>query len=190
MPSPMHLGRLAAGGGDDLVADNQQAIIVARRELLDDDVLAFGQRGLIGGHDLLARGEVRGHAAALVAVLRLDDDRHADLAGGLPGVVGIGDRPALGHGHAHRLQQRPRQFLVLGDGFGDGAGAVGLGGANAALLAAVAELHQAFGVHPPRRNAAGGRRIDDRAGARAQADVLGEIAEPARSRPATSNGRS
>ena len=85
-------------------------------------------------------------------------------------------RPS-GDRHADGLQQRARQFLVLGDRLGDGAGAVGFGGLDAALLRAVAELHQALGVQPPHGNAAGFRRVDDRAGAGPQADLLGEVAQ-------------
>ena len=79
----------------------------------------------------------------MVAVLRLDDDRRADLLGGRPGVVGVGDRPALGHRHADGLQQRAGQVLVLGDRLGDGAGAVGLGRPDPPLADAVAELDEA-----------------------------------------------
>ena len=78
------LGRLAAGGGYHPIAHDQQAIVVAGGELLDQHRLAFLPRRGIGGHDLLAGRKVGGHAAALVAVLRFDDHRHADVAGRLP----------------------------------------------------------------------------------------------------------
>ena len=172
------LGRLAPRRGHHVVAHDQQAIVVAGGELFDQHRFAFLASGFVGGHNLLAGGKIRGHAAALVAVLRLDDHRHADFAGGLPGVFGAGHRPAVGSGHAHRAQQHAGQFFVLRDRFGDGAGAIGFGRLNAPLLAAVAELHQAVGVQPPHGNAPGFGGFDDRAGARAKAHLLRQIAEP------------
>ena len=130
-----HLGRLAAGGGHHPVADDQQPVVGAGREPLDDDCQFALASGGVGGHHLLAGGQVRGHAAALAAVLRLDDHRQADLLGGGPGVFGVGHRAAFGHRHADGPQQRAGQFLVLGDRFGDGAGAVGLGGQDAVAAA-------------------------------------------------------
>ena len=96
-----------------------------------------------------------------------------------PGVVGVVDRPAVGRGHAHGAQQHAGHFLVLRNRLGDGAGAIGLGGLNAALLAAVAEQNQALGVQPAVGNAAGLRRFDDGPRARAQ-DTLrwARFAEP------------
>ena len=86
-------------------------------------------------------------------------------------------RPALGHRHADGPQQLAGQILVLSDFFGDGAGAIGLGGQDAALLRAIAQLHQAAGVQPPGGNAPGLRRPHDRLGAGAQADALANFAE-------------
>ena len=149
------LGRLAAGGGHHPIAHDQQPIVVAGGELLDQHRLAFLPRRFVGRDDLLAGGEIGGHAAALVAVLRLDDHRHADLAGGGPGVVGVLDRPAVGRRHAHGAEQHAGHFLVLGNRLGDGAGAVGLGRLNAALLPTVAEQHQALGIQPPVGDVAG-----------------------------------
>ncbi len=63
-------------------------------------------------------------------------------------------RPS-GTGTPTAFNNDPRQFLVLGDGLGNGAGAVGLGGLDAAEFLAVAELHHAVGVQPPEGNAAG-----------------------------------
>ena len=67
----------------------------------------------------------------------------ADLLHGGPGIVGVGHRPALRHRHAGGLEQMLGEFLVLGDGFGNRAGAIDFGGLDAALLGAPAELHQA-----------------------------------------------
>ena len=86
-------------------------------------------------------------------------------------------RPS-GTGTPTAFNKRPRQFLVLGDRLGDGAGAVGLRGLDAAQFRAVAELHHAVGVQPPHGNAAGLGRVDDRAGAGSQADLVGEVPQP------------
>ena len=108
-----HLGRLALCGGNELVADHQQAEIAAAGVLFDDDARAFFASRSIGGHHLLLRAQIRGHAAALIAVLRFNDHRQANFAGGFPGIVGAFDWPAFGHRHADRLQQRASQVLCL-----------------------------------------------------------------------------
>ena len=56
-------------------------------EALHEHIAAFQEGGLVAGHHLFARGEVRGHAAALVAVPRLHDDGNPDLLRGGPGVL-------------------------------------------------------------------------------------------------------
>ncbi len=60
-----------------------------------------------------------------------------------------------GHRHADLREQRAGQFLVLGDRFGNGAGAIGFGGEDSALARAVAQLHQAARAQTADRNAAG-----------------------------------
>ena len=142
-----------------------------------------------GGH-LLARGQVRGHAASLIAVARLDDHGHADLQRGRPGVFGVGDRPALGHRHADGREQHAGQFLVLGDLFGNGAGAVGFRRLDPPLPRAVAQLHQAIGVQSPGGNAAGSARPRRCARCWAPTNVVGQIAQASASRPSRSKGRS
>ena len=64
------------------------------------------------------------------------------------------------------------EFLVAGDGLADGAGVVGLGGPDALLVGAVAELHQVAAVQAHVRNAAVGGGADDAGGARAEVAVL------------------
>ena len=49
----------------------------------------------VSGDHLLAGRQIRGHAAALVAELRLDDDRQADFLGGDPSVFGVFQRRGL-----------------------------------------------------------------------------------------------
>ena len=172
------VGRLAARGGHDFAADHQHAVIVSRREFFHQHVFAFLLRRLESLDDLLSRRKIRGHAAALIAVLRLHDHGHADVAGGFPGVFGARDGPAFGSGHADRAEQHPRQFFILGKPFGNGRRAIGLRGLDAALLAAVAELHQTAIVQAADGNVAGFRGGDDRAGARAKANLMRHIAQP------------
>ena len=97
------LGRLTLRGGDQLVADHQQAKIAAGGVLFDDDARAFFASGNIRRQHLLARAQIRGHAAALIAVTRLDDHRQTNFGRSLPGFVGAFDRPAFRHRHANRI---------------------------------------------------------------------------------------
>ena len=131
------------------------------------------RRGGVGGIELLARRDVDGDALALIAILRLDDHRQADVLGGGPAVVGVRHRTAERHRYAGCIEQLLGKFLVLGDGFGDAAGAVDFGRLDAALLGTPAELHQAAAGEAPVRNAACDGRVDD--GARARAEALGFV---------------
>ena len=150
-----HVGRLAAGGRHHAVAYDQQAIIVAGGELLDQNLLALQPGGL----------EARATCSRVVRLVATPRPwlpscgltttgtpiSHAACQASSASSTG---RPCE-RGHAHGAKQHPRHFLVLGDRLGDGAGAVGLGGLDAALFAAVAEEHQAVFVQPAIGNAAG-----------------------------------
>ena len=114
----------------------------------------------------------------MVAVRRLDRHRQADVLGGVPGVFGAGHGTALGHRHAGGRQQLLGQVLVAGDAFGDGAGAVGLGGPDAVLRRAVAQLHQVAVVQPDGRDAAFDGRVDDAGGAGPQAQAVDHFGQP------------
>ncbi len=172
------LGGLAAGGSHYPIAHHQQAIVVSGGELLDQHRGAFLPRRFVGRDDLLAGREVGGHAATLVPVLRLDDHRHADLGGRSPGVLGVLHRPAARRRYAHGAEQHAGHFLVLGNRFRDGTGAVRLGRLNPALFPAVTEQDQALGIQPPVGDVAGRGRFDDGPGARPEAHLLGQITKP------------
>jgi hypothetical protein len=151
-----HGDDLAARGRHHLAAHHQQAVFVAADEALDHHVAAFGLGHREGGHHFFARGQLERHAAAVVGVRGLHDHRQADVLGGFPGFFGAVDHLAFGHRHAAAGQQRLGQFLVAGDRFADGAGVVGLGGPDALLVGAVAQLHQVAAVQAHVRNAAVG----------------------------------
>ena len=172
-----HQRRIAARGGHQLVTDHQEAVVDAGQEALDQDFLAVMARIAVAGHDLFARLDVDGHALALVAVERLDHDRPAEFLRCQPGVFLVLDRAAQRHRHASRVQQLLGQVLVLGDAFGDRAGAVDLGGLDAALLAAPAELDQAALGQATVGNAACDCGVDDGAGRRAESHVLVGLAQ-------------
>src|SRR5690606_19895608 len=79
---------------------------------------------------------------------------------------------ALGNRHATTGEQLLAEILVARDGLGDRAGPVGLGGPDAALVRAMAELHQVAVVHPRRRDAASDGGIDDARGTRSEAVLV------------------
>ena len=166
-----HLRRIASGGRHHAVAHHQQPVVAAGQEALDHHVADLC-RGAVGDLQVFAIHDVDGDALALVAVLRLDDDRQADLQRDRPGFVHGRHRPAIGHRHAGGQQQCLRQVLVLRNRFGHGAGDIDLGRLDAPLTRAPAELHQAALREPPPRDTTGCRRIDDGAGARAEPNVL------------------
>src|SRR5262249_47734654 len=95
-----NLGRLAPRRCDHFVADDQEAEISAKGVLFDDDARAFFAGGGVSGNDLFVPAEIRGYAAALIAVLRLDDDGQTDVGGGFPGVGGIFHGAAVGDWNA------------------------------------------------------------------------------------------
>nr|GEU28368.1 hypothetical protein [Tanacetum cinerariifolium] len=169
--------RFAAGGSDHALADHQQAVFVADDEALDDHAraVAFVGRQRIGGRDVRCRHQVERHAAPVVAVVRLDHDRQADVLRRLPRLFRAGHQFAFGHGHAARRQQRLGQVLVAGDAFGNGAGFFRFGRPDAALRGAVAQLHQVAVGEADRWNLAVGGRIDDIAGAGAQAQGFHQV---------------
>ena len=97
--------RIAASGRDELVADHKQPEVLPGQVLLDQDLGAMLARSCVCGDHLLARADVDRDPLALVAVTRLDDDRRADFAGGLPGVVGVFHRAPEWHRDAGAMQQ-------------------------------------------------------------------------------------
>ena len=171
-----HLRRLAPRRRHQLVAHHQQAKVAARQKLFDHHRAMLGCR-LVGDGHVLVAGDIDGHALALIAILRLDRDRHADLLGSGPGVVDVCDRPAQRHRYACSAQQFFGEVLVLRDGFGDGTGGVKFCGLNAPLVRAPAKLHHAALGQTAVRNAARHCRINNRPGAGPEPFVFIERAQ-------------
>jgi hypothetical protein len=97
----------------------------------------------------------------VVAVAGFHHHRQADVLRDLPGFLRAGNHLTLGHWHAAGAQQGFGEVFVTHDVLGNGAGELGLGGPDAALVRAVAELHQVAVVQPQVGNAArGGGRHD------------------------------
>ena len=126
---------------------------------------------------MLAVDDVDRHALALVAVARFDHHRQTELLGGGPGVFQVLHRPAARHRHAGGGEQALGEVLVLRDRLGHRAGGIDLGGPDAALLHAPAELHQAAFGGAAVGHATRQRGVDDRAGAGAEAHVLVDLAQ-------------
>ena len=171
-----HFGRIAPRRCHQLVADDQQAEVVARHKALDQDVVAE----LLGDgkrlEQLLFAGDVDGNAFALVAIVGFDHHRQADVLGGGPSVLGIDHRASAGYRHAGCGQQFFGQLFVLRDGLCNRTGHIHLGRLDAALLAAPTEAHHAAFGHAAVGDATGYGRIDDGAGAGAEAYVLVQLA--------------
>eukprot|EP01038_Epipyxis_sp_PR26KG_P014792 gene14792-19877_t len=160
--------QLAACCGDHLAAHHQQAVLVARDEALHHHVAALGVGHVVGRFDVFLLAQVQRHAPAVVAVGGLDHHGQADVLCGLPGFLGAVDDLAFGDGHAAGLEQALGQILVAGNAFSNRAGVLGLGGPDAALAGAVAQLHQVAVGQADRWNLAVGGGVDDVGRARAQ----------------------
>jgi hypothetical protein len=133
----------------------------------------------VGGLHVRFGHQVQRHAAAVVAVDRLDTTgrpmswllprrRRRCAPRRLPA-------PAR-RTEASRVLVRSLSLAML---FADGAGAVGFGGPDAALGGAVAELHQVAFGQADRRDAALGGGVDDVRGGRAEAVAVDQFGQRA-----------
>ncbi len=172
-----HGGADAPGRRNQAATDDQQAEVAALDVALDQHFVLLGAGEIVRGHHGLARAQRDGNAAPLVAPARLDDHGEADLLRGLPCLFRVLDGAAFGHRHADRGEQRLGQILVLRDRLGDGAGAIGLGGPDAARPRTVAEDDQAAVGEAAGRDAARLGRAHDGAGGRPQPDRLVQLAQ-------------
>ena len=168
---------LAASGGDQFVTHHQQAVVAAGQVAFHHHFGSVEVCILKSSAHVGFRGDVHRHAAPLVAIAWLDHHRTTNFLCGQPGVLGTVDRSAQGHGNASGMQELLGQVFVLGDELSNGTGAVNLGGLDAALLAAPAQLNQAAFCEAAVRNATRHGSIHDGAGGRAQANVFVELAQ-------------
>ncbi|MPM44283.1 hypothetical protein SDC9_90961 [bioreactor metagenome] len=167
-----HAHGLATAGSHHLATHHENAVLGAVDEFFDDHVRAFGLGQCEGGLDVILAAQVQRHAACVVAVGGLDGDGKADVLRHGPCFFGIGRDLAFGHGHAAGGEQALGEVLVLRDAFGDGAGLVALGGPDAALRGAIAQLHQIAVVQADVRNTTLAGGIHDAAGAGAKIAVV------------------
>ena len=152
-------------------------MFVALDEAFDDDAAAFFVGHCEGGADLLFGHHVGKHTATVVAVGRFYHHGQTDILGRFPGVVGAFHDHAFRHGYTAGLEQALGQILVARDGFGNGAGLVGLGRPDTALLGTVAQLYQVVLGQAHGGDVAGHGRGNNAAGARAEQAILGQILE-------------
>ena len=145
---------------------------------LAEDVVRLLQRRRIGVVDLFAAVQIGTDAPPVVAEAGLDHHGQAQPLGDRPGILGAGHRPPLGHRYAHGPEQQPGQVLVLGDGLGNGAGAVGLRRPDPPLPRPLAKQQQAVATQASHRDVPGPCRLGDGGGARAQMDLLAQLAQP------------
>ena len=121
VPSPMTCAGTRSATADDLIVDDEDAVVLAGDERLHDDVagtalaLAAGKASLHGGFI----GEIDHHAAAVIAVQRLQHDRVADAPRDVDGLVGGADDLRAARG-CRRAEQPRGQLLVAGDVDGEG----------------------------------------------------------------------
>jgi len=171
-----HLRRVAPRCGHHPVAHHQQPVVAAGQVLFHHGLAIFA------GHthrqfQVVSRDDVHRHALALVAVARLHYHRQADVLGHGPGFLGAVHRATQRHRHASGAQQVLGEVLVLRDVLRHRAGAVNLGGPDAPLARAPAELHQRALREAAKWDAARHSRVDDTTGGGTQAHVFVDFAQ-------------
>ena len=105
-----------------------------------------------GGFNFCLSLQVDKHATAMVAVAGFYYHGQANVLCHCPSFCGRADLFPIGHRHATRLEERFGEVLVAGNTLRNGAGAIGFSGPNAALLTAIAQLHQVHVVQADERN--------------------------------------
>ncbi len=160
-----HFGGLAACGGHHAAAHHQQAVFFAGNAALHDHAAALFVGHHVGGVHVGFGHQVKGDASAVVAVNGFHGHGQANVLGCAPGGFGGVDLFALGHRNATGGQQGFGQVFVAANAFGNGTGAIGFGGPDAALLHTLAQLHQVAVVQPGVWDAACGGRVHDVGGA-------------------------
>ena len=174
---------------DQLAVDDQQAMIVAFEERLDDHRARMLARDVEAVRDFRVRRQPDGDAAAVIAVVRLGDDRIADAIRGAHGLSVALHQLLPRHRQSERREDLVGLFLVARQLHRDVRRAAGDRRLDALLILAVAELHERLIVEPQPRNAARFRRTHQRCGRRSERAALREADEVvARFRPAPAFG--
>jgi hypothetical protein len=141
-----HMRRHALGRRDELAADHQQAVIQALEVGLDDHAVAVLLGLVVGLFELLLVADVRGHAAAVVGVQRLQHHRVADALRRPDRPPQPVDQRLARHGQAEIAEYAVGLVLLRGQLHGDVRRLAGDRGLQPPLVAAVAELDQAVVV--------------------------------------------
>ena len=144
LPVAHHAGGGAFGGGHELVVDHQQAVVQPGDEALHDGPAAHLLGLFQGRHGLVPGLDADGGPTTVVAPDGLDHAGVADPVEGLGQSLLGAHHPAARHGDLVALEQLLGLLLVAGDLHPDVARAAGDGGADALLVNAVAQLHQAL----------------------------------------------
>ena len=157
-------------------ADHQAAVVVADQEALHHHAAVArlrpgnGVRGLHRGRI----GQVEHHAAAVVAVQRLDHHREVDSPRCGDRLLDVAHHVRPRHRNAGPSEQRVGQLLVRRDVHAQRAGLRGHRGPDPLLVDAVAKLYQRLVVEPDPRHVAQARLVEDGLGRRSEGGSLGE----------------
>ena len=163
---------------NDVFANHEQTMIMAGDEAFHHHFAADFSRCCVGDIEMITGNDVYGHSFALITVARFDHHRQSDFAGGCPGIVFIRYGAADRYRNAGSLQQFFSELLILRDGLGNGAAAIGFGSLDAALTAAPAELHQAAVGEAPVGNAARDCGLNNGGGAGPEANIFVQFMQP------------
>jgi hypothetical protein len=155
--------------------DHQHAEVVALQERLDDHRARELAGDLVTPAHLLRAHQADRDAAPVAHIERLGDQRVAQFFGGGDGLIGAAHHDVSRHWNAHIAQQFDRQLLIAGRLHGDIAGFAADRGADALLILAPAQLHQAVCIEPNGGDIAATGLIDDRGGGRAERHIHGPL---------------
>ena len=153
--------RRTARGGHQTISDHQQAVVLPRQIALDDHFLADFARSLVCSKHLFAAAQIDSDALALVAVTRLDHNRTVQFAGHAPCIFCAAHYAPFGNRDAGIQQKRLGEFLVLGNRFGNDAGAIAFRRLDAALAITPSERGRCCLRSGAERNAALNGCVDE-----------------------------
>ena len=167
-----HLAGFAFRHRHELAIHHEHAMIVAGDVALDDHALRVRLREREAGPHLVRGGEGDGHAASMIAVVRLRHHRIPDPLGRRHRAIRRLHEPLLRDRQAEAREDPVRLLLVARQFHGHVRRAAGDRCLDALLVAAVAELDETLVVQPKPGDAALFRRVHDARGAGAEGAAL------------------